>query len=356
LPVARGVPALDFCRRGVFRLTNAPRDGIIDRVKSGGLVVLRGGAIGDLILTLPALGALRCTFSDASLTLVGHPAALPLAVGRGYADAGLSQDDPRLAELFAPFDTPSPSLSELFAEMHRAVIWLREPMATTVADNLACLGAHTVLQADPLPPTNPPKHATEHLLDTLAQWGISAESRQPRLYLSDADRDAAHRFWNEHRLQRRVVIALHPGSGSERKRWPAHNFAALADALTREFDAAILLLAGPADADALAQIRRGRQVAHALVLDNLGLVELAALLERCTAYIGNDAGPTHIAAAVGVPTVALFGPSDPRVWGPRGERVMILLHEAEGRPAIPVEDVMGALRAWLSVSPREVEA
>jgi hypothetical protein len=116
-------------------------------------------------------------------------------------------------------------------------------------------------------------------------------------------------------------VAIHPGSGGRRKCWPAHRFAEVATRL----DAPVLLIEGPADSEACREFAEGLapsvQVARAA---GESLASVAALLMESRGYLGNDSGVSHLAAALGVPTVAVFGPTDPNAWAPLGPRVSVV--------------------------------
>ena len=111
--------------------------------------------------------------------------------------------------------------------------------------------------------------------------------------------------------------AIHPGSGSRRKNWPAERFADVA----RSFGGPWLLVAGPADHEAVSVLA---EVEGAVIARELAPRALASLLSRAGVYLGNDSGVTHLAAAAGAPTVALFGVTDPRTWAPIGPRVRVV--------------------------------
>jgi ADP-heptose:LPS heptosyltransferase len=131
---------------------------------------------------------------------------------------------------------------------------------------------------------------------------------------------------------------VHPGSGGKRKCWPAQRFAELAARLR----APVLLLEGPADADAC------REFAEALAssvpaarVTGVSLSRLAALLSESRGYMGNDSGVSHLAAALGVPTIAVFGPTDPAVWAPLGPEVSVVTTRGDA-PWPTVDDVIAA--------------
>jgi len=116
-------------------------------------------------------------------------------------------------------------------------------------------------------------------------------------------------------------LAIHPGSGNPAKNWSPSHFAGVADWAAGR--ARVLLISGPAQ-DGVEEVRGVLKKATPLIARNLSLLQLAAVLRRCTAYLGNDSGITHLASSLGLATVALFGPTDPEVWGPRGSFVRIM--------------------------------
>ena len=148
-----------------------------------------------------------------------------------------------------------------------AVVWMKVP---AVACNLAASGVPNVIRADPFPVFG---HAADHLLRTL---GL------PRPSLPD--------LWNPTSPD----IVIHPGSGSPKKNWPF-------------FD------------ELMKTLPESRKLPQ-----NLPLAELSRYLRGIRAFIGNDSGITHLAAYLGCPTAALFGPTDPRIWGPVGRRSRII--------------------------------
>jgi len=123
------------------------------------------------------------------------------------------------------------------------------------------------------------------------------------------------------------VAILHPGSGGMKKRWPLTGFLELAKRLKEDGRITPLLMLGEADQDLMDELNAlGKPWP---MLFGLSLCDVAGVLSCASLYVGNDSGVTHLAAAVGVRTVALFGPSDPAIWGPRGSHVSVC------RPAHP---------------------
>ncbi|MBM4143713.1 MAG: glycosyltransferase family 9 protein [Lentisphaerae bacterium] len=311
------------------------------------ILVFRGGAIGDFIATLPALALLRGRWPDAFIEIVGYPHIARLAAAGGLADRVTSLDAAGTAQYF--------SLRPSFADEQRAYVrsfdlvisYLYDP-DETVKRNLLSAGARQVIYGSPIVQAG---HAVDHLLKPLETLALYAEGvERPRLRLA-ADLLAAGR--ERVREYGGSVVALHPGSGSPRKNWPLDRFRALAGALRARTAHAPVFILGEADAPLAAALERaGSEVP---VLPPCDLVELAAALSACAGYAGNDSGVTHIAAAVGLPGVAIFGPSDPAVWGPRGGDMSVMApprRGAEGLEAIGAEEVLRRLLAALPAPPR----
>jgi ADP-heptose:LPS heptosyltransferase len=156
-----------------------------------------------------------------------------------------------------------------------------------------------------------PTYAALDRLNLLKEAGV--ESNDPRLdfYISNSEREFARRAINS--VSRGPLISLSPVSRREFNRWPIDNYARLADSLIREFDANVILLAGPGEESIAAEVARlmkGRpMIPH---INSLG--ELGAILERVSFHIGNDNGPKHIAVAMGAPTLTVYGPHNNISW------------------------------------------
>jgi heptosyltransferase-3 len=238
------------------------------------ILIIRACAIGDFVLNLQALRAFSAARPEARFTLVGYPSTLALARIFIPIEAVHSIEGQAWSGLFSG---PIENLSSFDC----AWVWMKDP---TVADNLRRSGIREVFHANPFPETG---HAAEHLLRTV---------NLPAPELPD--------LWNPNAAR----VILHPGSGGAAKVWP--HFEELARALPA---AAVLL--GPCEKP----LRTSNPT-----LQDLSLEQVAEELRNCRVFIGNDSGITHIAAYWGTPTVALFGPTDSRVWGPIGRRVKIL--------------------------------
>lgn len=160
------------------------------------------------------------------------------------------------------------------------------------------------------------RHEVEYWLEVAKLLGATTEEVQLEVALSPEDEDFA-----THHLppaNGRPLVAIHPGSGgySQARRWPPTGFARVAQELVRLYEANIVLVGGGEEREL------GQQVARDIDPQPINLVglttikQLAAVLQRCQLFIGNDSGIMHLATAVGAPVVAIFGPSNPKAWGP----------------------------------------
>ncbi len=322
------------------------------------ILVMRGGALGDFVLGLPALRALRDAFPHAGLELIAPASVLPLASPLVEAATPLERSE--VAALFGDAESLPEEIVSRYRGLDLVVLWLSDADGS-VRGNFRRLGVRRLLWSPALPP--PGRHATDHLLATLEPLGIvpspggeahgnsslPGDGGTPRSAVGANGRPPLHStfpvvqpsptacgkvssLWRDLGLSVGLpVVAVHPGSGGDWKRWPVDRFARVADRLA-EADVGVVVIQGPADAEVVRQLLLGVRGARPPVVSLPGVEELAAFLSLASCYLGNDSGVTHLAAALGTPTVAIFGPTDPAEWGPRGHRVVVLRAERECAP------------------------
>jgi heptosyltransferase-2 len=295
------------------------------------ILVFRGGAIGDFVLTLPALQAIRARWPGAHIELVGYPHIAELAVAAGVINKAVSLDKAEFARLFAAGAEIKAELSSYLRSFDLVISYLFDP-DLVFQNNLLCAGARQVIYGPPLVRAG---HAIDHYLKPLESLAIYPGATCPRLELSQEVREEGYvwlqqRGWND-------VLAIHPGSGNPAKNWPLENFRRAAQHLAqRGFQPAYVI--GEADGGILAALQQ--RDAAARIISGLSLTNLAGVLSNCRGFMGNDSGITHLAAAVGIQVVALFGPTDTDSWAPRGPRVRILADPDGQVEKIPLEAVV----------------
>jgi len=274
------------------------------------VLIVRAGALGDLLLLRPTIAALQHARRTVGLLAPSGPAAALIGSGPGDVPEPLPWESPAFAGLFVDGGRQEPGAAERLRRYAAAVVYSRDALLARSLGRLIPV----VVQHDPAPPTG--RHAGEWLASCLPALGVRVlEGALPVLVPSEEDQRRAGAIAAGLAAG---FLALHPGSGSPAKNWPAARFAELLRSLA---PARWLLVRGPAD-DAGADVLE--RVPGACVARDVPLRVLAALLARAGAYVGNDSGITHLAAAGGAPTIALFGPTDPRIWAPVGPRVEVL--------------------------------
>lgn len=289
------------------------------------VLVARAGALGDLVLLGPALHDLRAAGCRVTLLAPARVAA-PLAAA-GLAGGVLDWESRAGAQLLA--GTAPEDWRREIEGCETALAYTRS------AALLSALCRHRlrVVGHDPRPA--PGVHAAEWLREPLVELGV-ARAPGPLPAWSTAELEApAARLLEE--LGGPGFLSVHMGSGSPRKNWPAARFEELAAGLAE--GRPWLHVSGPAETGAADPSPGPSRRVHAR---HLPLAQLAALLARAGLHVGNDAGVSHLAAAVGAPTLALFGPTDPGAWAPVGRAVRALRAPGGAVEDLQVEPVRRA--------------
>lgn len=293
------------------------------------ILVIRGGAIGDFILTLPVIAALRRQFPQAHLEVLGYPHIAQLAVAGGLADRVQPIEARGLAGFFARGGTLEPDLMDYFSEFDLVISYLYDPDEIFKTNVGRCLvkqfivGPHRPDEADRI-------HATQVYLKPLERLAIFDADPVPRLSFNP-------------QLSTLNQLALHPGSGSEKKNWPETKWAGLIQQVIATTRWNLLLVGGEAEGERLRRLAAVLPPARCSIAQGLPLAELAQRIQSCAAFVGHDSGITHLAAAVGLPCVVLWADTLEEVWRPQGEP-LVILKEITGVRAISVEKVMNELR------------
>jgi ADP-heptose:LPS heptosyltransferase len=186
------------------------------------------------------------------------------------------------------------------------------------------------LRLFPFQPADSKMHQVDYYLSCLQ---VESVPRMPHIALMPDAEQSAEVYWRKNSLSTNPVLAIAPGSGAQEKNWPVVSFQAIARWWRERVGGSVVVILGPVEEE-----RGGYEslCSHGMTIAGIGLGRLAATIARCSLFIGNDSGLSHIAAALGVPTAAIFGPSDVNQWAPRGETVLILRRELHCSPcAVP---------------------
>lgn len=295
---------------------NAPR---------GKILVIRGGAIGDFILTLPAIAALRKQFPQAHLEILGYPHIVQLAQAGGLVDRVQSIEARALAGFFAKNGELDENLGDYFSGFDVIVSYLFDPDEIFKTNVLRCSLAMFV--AGPYRPRETEKiHAAKIYLKPLERLAIFDADHRPQLRIGPRP---------VHKLPR---LALHPGSGSETKNWPEQNWLELSRRLVERTSLNLVLVGGEAEGGRLQRLAKALPAERIEIAQNLPLAELAQRLQNCAAFAGHDSGISHLAAALSLPGLVLWGDTNEEVWRPPQEQISILKKKG-GLAAVTVEQV-----------------
>jgi heptosyltransferase-2 len=288
--------------------------------------------IGDVVMISPAVRAIRERFSRARIAIVARPWVCEVLRGspffddlieydRGGRHAGLS-GRLRLARDLrrgGPID-----LAVLFQKAFEAAVLARLAGARLRVGYAS--DRRSLLLTDALPLPGPGTHHADAFLHLARHIGCPVRDARPVFHVGEAERARAAALLHERGfLEAKCLVALHPGASKPPRAWHAERFARLATRLHAERGARFLLIGSGGERTLLAQVASGLPPGAFIGPDAApGLRDAAALLERCHLFVGNDSGPMHLAAALGVPTVGLFGPGSPGSTAPRGRAGSVL--------------------------------
>jgi heptosyltransferase-3 len=300
---------------------------------TGNILVIRGGAIGDFVLTFPALAALRKKFPGNHFEILGYPRIANLALLGKLADAVHPIEDPGLAPFFVRDAELPERWAKFFATFDLIISYAFDP-EQILEDNIMRCSKAKFIAAAHRPNESETTHATAFFLKPLQQLGATTADSIPRLeFFEKASED--------------ICVALHPGSGSPGKNWPEERWADLLSEILTKTTWRCLLIGGEAEGNRLERLQKRMACERLKLANHLPLTELAQRLRRCTAFVGHDSGITHLAAAIGLPVLALWGPTNEMIWRPLGERIVIL-HGRDKLSQIPSSKVFEELEGLVN--------
>ncbi|HKP48019.1 MAG TPA: glycosyltransferase family 9 protein [Pyrinomonadaceae bacterium] len=326
------------------------------------ILVIDFGQLGDVVLSLPALRAIRKRFPAARITVAAGKPGAELVELSGYADSTLIVDRVALRDGFKPL-----SIVRLFGLVKQVrkrqfdfVIDLHSLSETNLLGFLS--GAPKRLYARrpgrsldylanfrPAPPVETDhrqRHLIDRYLDVLTPLDIKTADRLPVLKTRPVDAAAVERLLYKAKANAGApLIGLFPGAGHPSRRWPLDQFAALAEQLIRNDGVRVLIFIGPEERSYVKEIKQ-LFPSSAVMLDQLSLSQLAAAAMRLAAFVSNDTGPMHVAAAAGTPVVLLLDKRAPTSYLPQGDHHRIIYNNIISD--ISVDEVYVATRSILA--------
>ena len=293
--------------------------------------------IGDAVMATPALAAIRRAFPRAQVTVVANPLVAELFAAHPDCDRVIRFDKrsnhPGLGGLWQ-------FCRSLRRERFELAVLLQNAFEAAVMAVLAGIprraGYRTdgrgLLLTDGVPAVDK-KHGLHHIdyyLAMLRALGIASDDRRLHLHLTPAEEQ-----WAAATLGTGDWLAINPGASyGAAKRWLPERFAAVADALASEYGARIVLTGGPGEVEIGADIARAMHMPVHNLIGGTSVRQLMAVLARCRMVVTNDSGPMHIAAALGVPIVAVFGPTDHTTTSPLAENCRIVRCPVDCAPCL----------------------
>ena len=278
------------------------------------ILLIRLSSLGDIVLTSPAIRAVRRRYPKALISML---------VAQQFAD--LLTENPHLDEVIT-FNRTARNRNT--GEMTRVVRLLRSrnfhltidfqrkfrtSLLAYLSGSKCRVGNHQpngIMCTIPVP-DRVNKHAIDRNFDLLYPLGIEPADRSLELFLSDTDREKTRGLLAAKGVHpKRLTVGIFPGAGWKFREWMPNRFAAIGNRIIKDFDAQVLILGGPNEGELVNQVAR-LMATHAIpIAEELPIRRFAALVEACNLFISNDTGPMHIAAALQTPTVALFGPGN----------------------------------------------
>ena len=299
-------------------------------------VILQPGAIGDCILTLPLAELMKETVCPGGVDIIGHTEYLGFLPGRSCVDSVKSLDSMSLHRLFEDENgfelADADPLIMAFAGYPWIASFLGEP-GSNFEKNLIftvnCSHSAEVITLAMKPADEHKIHISDFYRKQFVEQGLSTEEHDstismPMIKPTQADKLRGMEIMAENGVMPTTkAVIIHPGSGGAHKCWHPDNFLAVAKMLEREGTDSVFLL-GPAEMERFGPSVVDDMRATGKVLADLSLSDVLSILSCSRGYLGNDSGITHLAAAVGIKTVVVFGPTDPAIYHPIGPAVTIL--------------------------------
>lgn len=337
----------------------------IDKDKIHKILVVRTDRMGDVLLNIPAIRALKQSFNATVFALV-NPVVKELLEGLPEIDQVLPFVEGRWnRSIFARLKL----LREMRKMQFDLAVILNPTKRFHILTYLAGIGlrlgyarkwdfllSHKIEDKKFLGQ----KHEVEYNLDLVRSIGADTSDQQISIKAEKQDTQFVENLLLEYGIKDKdIVIAIHPHSSNPAKCWPKENFASVADELSLRFSAKVVITGSAQERSSVVKLISLTKHPLINLCGRLSLKQLAAFFLRCSLLISNDSGPVHIAAAVATPTVVIFGRNMPAVgpkrWGPWGSG-HITLHKDPGCSPCLDRDCPYNFKCLTSITPEEVLA
>jgi heptosyltransferase III len=299
------------------------------------ILIIKLRYIGDVLLATPTVRAIKAARPDARVTMMVNRGTEDVLSGNPDLDEVVVLDKGSLAaqwQLVAGlrrrrFDTV---IDLTDGDRSAFLSWISgASVRIGFNDEHRWRGRCYTEVVQPVPGV---RHRIDRDLEALKPMSIQAGSKDPQLWLTPEEANSADQLLDQLGVQRsQPIVILQPGARYWFKAWPPERFAELADQLTSQFGCQVLIGGSDQDIDLAKQIQQMAKRKPIIMAGRTTIKQFAAIAKKTALFVGSDSGAMHIASAVGTPVVALFGPSSPREWGPRGGPVEVLYKEIDCR-------------------------
>jgi len=329
------------------------------------ILITRTDRIGDVVLSLPAIKAVRQAFPDAYIAVMVQPRIDDILKGNPYINEVIVYDKNKAHKGF--FKNLG-FIKWLKGKKFNIVINLHSTKRVNLLCYLAGIpkrlgyarGKADFLLTDRVEDKKRlgEKHEAEYSLDILRHIGINPELSNPYIYVQDKDKKSAERILKTLGIESLDSFAiLHPGASCASKMWPLENFARLGDILAVDLGIKVMINLAPGQAYLGKKVSDMMKNKPIFFCDQTTLGELAALFKRASLVISNDSGPVHVAAGVNTPVVSIFGRNQkglsPVRWRPLGDKA-ITIHKDVGCADCLAHDCKNGFLCLKAISPEEV--
>lgn len=305
-----------------------------DQFKSSVFGFWHEGALGDFVLFSPLLDALHEVYPSVSFTLWSRPAYRDIFNGKPYPVSVESSDNPFWRALFMDWEWRTVPVPESVAQCV-VFFWVGQKQALSVVERLRIRLSRPVYWIQSFPNEGVEEPVGRFLFKQMKKLGFALSERSPSITASPMARSAVRAWLREQEIPEGQYTVVHLGSGGLRKVWPMQRWEKLFKETKGWFDMPVVLLMGPADEVLAPYATRFSREWKWPVYWSSDTNALLGILSMAGFYVGCDSGVSHVAAALGVPSVVIFGPTNPVVWAPRGDHVCIY------RDSWDVHDVLG---------------
>jgi ADP-heptose:LPS heptosyltransferase len=309
------------------------------------ILVLKWGALGDLVAATPAIQALRRAYPQAIITVISN------APFNEIAPAGSLADELFLFKRHGEFWRILPKVRANSWDIAVNLSWNSDRSA------ILCYFSGAPLRAGSTGPGwlgflynrrvaafAKDRHEIDRHLDIVRTLGITAEDSRPFVHISDrAVQEARDSLWAQGVKKTGLLVGIHPGASSNEKSWGVENFGWLGKEVIQRFGVDLVVTWGPGEKEMATRTALLIGEGAFTSFPTFRIEDLAALIASCKIYICNCSGPMNVALAVNTPTVALLGPTRPEEWGAYGKAHRTLTSPTRKAKAIPRNEVLSAV-------------